>query len=217
MASFALALTRKVTFQLRPTDWPDEIVTYGFHTEEPDSNAVLAQAFVDWWTSDLPILGKARVGLEKVSVAEWLGTPVKKWTTTHQSLFAPVIAGSTQGIAPPQCSIVMSQQTADIPVPLGDGSRRNRTYIGYLADSFNADGTMVTVNQQLVLDSMIALDSRLQLVPRFAKVGRGGLCVTSIQENLSGDTNVFRVGRVVDTQRRRRNAISENYVAAVPV
>ena len=217
MASFALAFTRQITLRLKPVDWPDEVIQYGFHTEETDNPADIANGVATWWSTQLSSAFKASCNLESVSVAQWDVT-LSKWVTEYQSIFTPPLTGGGGSILPPQCTLVVSQQTSDIPVPLGDGSRRNRSYIGYLnANNLALGGVYNTASVEGLADQIILLDTRLQGLSRVAPVGRGGLCVTSVQEGLSGDTAVFRVGRVVDTQRRRRNAIQENYVTRLPV
>ena len=217
MASFALAFTRQITLRLQPVDWPDEVIQYGFHTEEADNPADIAEQVQQWWQLDLSSAFKASCNLATIAIAQWDVT-LSKWVTEYQRIYTPPVTGGGGVILPPQCALVISQQTSDIPVPLGDGSRRNRSYIGYLnANNLALGGVYNTASVEGLADQTVLLDTRLQGIARVAPVGRGGLCVTSVQEGLSGDTAVFRVGRVVDTQRRRRNAIQENYVTRLPV
>ena len=209
MTTLALAFVYHVNLVLRPTDWPDEIVNWGFHTEECDSFTDLTAAVSDWWATNLDPSFKARVALEAVQISQYIGT---KFQLTYQTLYAPPLAGNATATLPPQLATVVTYKTNELGTSLGDASRYNRSFVGYLAaGTTTTNGTLVPTEQVNLVDDFVDLDVDLQALPRFALVTRGGFLVASKQELLAADASIVKVGSVVDTQRRRRNGIPEAY------
>ena len=209
MATLALAFVYHVNLVLRPTDFPDEIVNWGFHTEECDSFTDLTAAVSSWWASNLDPTFKARVNLEAVQISQYIGT---RFQLTYQTLYAPALSGAATACLPPQLATVVSYKTNELGTSLGDASRYNRSFVGYMAaGATTTNGTLVPAEQVALANSFVTLEGALAALARFAPVTRGGFLVASQQELLAADASILKVGSVVDTQRRRRNGIPEAY------
>lgn len=128
-----------------------------------------------------------------------IGDPVVASTTRS---ITGVGTASTNGL-PPQCSVVVSFLTA------GAGSRnRGRMYLPPTsAGTLTTTGRLASAAQGAIADAVEALFDGLiasgQTVTVRSEVGGGASSVVS----------TIRVGDVIDTQRRRRGSLGENYVA----
>lgn len=115
------------------------------------------------------------------------------------------VQGATAGGHPPQCSIACSTTTA---VSRGRASR-GRFYLPTSSWDTAADGmlaTQVPTNMATRLAQFLDAVTDEMAAPAavFSKIGSG------TTRNIVG----VRVGRVVDTQRRRRNQLPESWVSA---
>ena len=139
------------------------------------------------------------------------------WGSVWQQQFA--LPGNSNDPAPPQLSVVVSLETDDSELPVR--RRRNRFYLGPVAqESMGPDGYLAG-NIKTALPALVqVLHASLQGVPLASGVPAeyDGLVTasyrgTSVPLGPAQAAQAVRVrtGRVFDTQRRRRNALVEDY------
>lgn len=174
------------------TDWANEILAeFGGATG---------------WPGDIRSMWGSNGGLSRVKIYYYpnFSSPA---TSVGQSTGASV-AGSGTITLPPQCTLAVSLLTA-IP-----GRRtRGRFYMPFLT------GTMTS---SLKISTTIALNSRassMRDMLNFCAAASGSLpdafpVVVSKAGSLVTPVTTVRVGDVVDTQRRRRDALVESYGSA---
>lgn len=127
--------------------------------------------------------------------------------------------GTASNSMPPQNSVVLSLYGYD---PAGytpqRGRKRGRMYLPTpAAGDIDATGKLTVTIQQQYLDMgtnfMNALTGQLD-IPDEAESGDTHIrpVVNSVAGSIATRVGWLRVGRVVDTQRRRRNKLSEDYL-----
>ena len=155
---------------------------------------------LDWLK--LAVIGSP-TGHEVPAVPYLVGTPcVLEWTSSN-----PVGAHST-GLLPPQDSIVISTRTSQL------GRRgRGRIYLPGIDVSCTTGGLVNHSHR----DTLSLQAATLYEALSTTGVGPGAAqvrpCVTGKPWTDYSVINELRVGDVVDTQRRRRDRLVENYVS----
>lgn len=150
--------------------------------------------------------------------------PLKNVLNRGEAAFAGPTAwgGTAGGNLPPECTMALGLYGYDPATFVPNRARkRGRMYLPTLApNQIAGGGWMGTGAQQSWLDQSVnwfnaltedlAYPLNAQLVP--GVVSRGGKDGT--QASAFTPVTHLRMGRVVDTQRRRRNALDEQYIAA---
>lgn len=121
-----------------------------------------------------------------------------------------VVGGTTSGHFPSQCSLVVTLQSDR---PRGIASK-GRMYLPGIAGGVNGGGKLdsdrvnsIANNLKTFFDSMVgSFDIADQLI--LAGKARSALLAGTAQNDY---VETMKVGDVVDTQRRRRNGLSESY------
>lgn len=131
------------------------------------------------------------------------GRATDQWVS---NMATPTV-GNGSPSSPPQCTMVISLRTG-----LPGRARRGRMYIPTMAAVVGADALVSTATQGLFADAAGTLmnsindagvvDNPYRLVVA-SGVGSGALY----------PVQTIQVGRVIDTQRRRRNSLAEGYVS----
>lgn len=127
-------------------------------------------------------------------------------STQASASASPGLGGLTM---PPQSAIVTSLRT-DVP----GGSGRGRIYWPNLAGTLGTDGRMLAANITTFLTDMKAYLTgiRTDLATAFPTIGFD-LAIRSRTTSSTPHVTRLQVGNVVDTQRRRRDTLPENYQA----
>lgn len=138
--------------------------------------------------------------------------------TTHEHAFSPPVPGGSQAVLHPnQCSLVVSTCTAFERGP----AHRGRFYLPLCAKQLeSATGAISPSEAMLVAVSAATFLSELHDQPGadIGQVGDVHVCVMSQRgTGATNRINAVEVGTVVDTQRRRRTELLENYQRAVLV
>lgn len=132
-------------------------------------------------------------------------TPLAPSTTPPRS-YSPTVTGTGgTDIMPGQDAIVLSLRT-----PLNTKSGRGRIFLAGFQEGITADTSarITSTLRDLIGNEAVALNAALDAI-----VPAVGIAVYSrLLDDANGVTS-FRVGTIIDTQRRRRNAISEQYVS----
>jgi hypothetical protein len=125
---------------------------------------------------------------------------------------------ATDNILPPQCALVITRDTNDTELPRK--RRRNRSYIGPVVQgAIINSGAIPAARADLIAQATQAFDTALGSAPLAGGVPPeyDGLCNVSYEGTVlpTGPqiavSNQVRVGDIVDTQRRRRNGLPEQY------
>ena len=159
--------------------------------------------------------------LQKLQGSIWTGT---RWQLLEErSSFTPDIIGSGPNL-PVQCAVVL---TLDDPTvtPAQKPHRRNRRYLGPLAVGVINDNGKITVTQQnALLSAYNSLAERwadlfdplgawpgpaVEAPPAGYDTWGAGIFSPTLAEGFSPKR--YRLGSVIDTQRRRRNGLIESY------
>jgi hypothetical protein len=120
--------------------------------------------------------------------------------------------GSTGLQYPNQCSLVVSLTTRVTRGP----AHRGRFYMPLPSHYIGADGCISIADAQAVADSAAAFIESISDVPGLDIPSSPGVVVMSRKSSAARTYNVegVEVGRVIDTQRRRRRSLPENYATA---
>lgn len=122
-----------------------------------------------------------------------------------------VTGGSGTNVLPPQCSLALTL-TNSLPRGL---ATKGRMYLPGVAVGVNASGKVDALTVGTIADNLKAFfdsitnDADTPGRPVLASVGRPPLLLGGAIRNVT----TIKVGDVIDTQRRRRNALDEQYVA----
>lgn len=121
------------------------------------------------------------------------------------------------GVQPLQCSVVLSLFGYDPStyVPSRD-RKRGRMYLPTLAGSnYDSDGRLTSTRQS---DFLAAAVAWWQAMQGQIDTGLGGFniqpVISSEVGQIATDVTYLRLGKVVDTQRRRRNKLAEDYLSS---
>lgn len=192
-------------------------VSTGIGSDDNATCAELSERVRDAWIANVvPARFSALVAAERVQTLAYRNGPTQPATGAGESLFTDTNTwvGSGQTALPPQLSIAVS--TFAYPpgtfMPLRGRRQRGRFYPPVHGSDFTGSGGELTVsNQNTWLDMFLALLSAL--------TGSGGDPVTvmqpvivSLADGTQRNMTHLAVGRIVDTQRRRRNKLTEAYV-----
>lgn len=192
-------------------------VSTGIGSDDSATCAELSERVRDAWNANvLPARFSALLTGDRVQTLAYRNGPTQPATGAGESGFTGVDTwtGTGQTALPPQLSIAVSTYTYPPGTfqPLRGRRRRGRMYPPVHGSDFTGSGGELTnANQTAWLDMWLAFFSAL--------TGSGGDPVTvmqpvvvSLADSTQRDMTHLRVGRLVDTQRRRRNRLTENYV-----
>lgn len=164
------------------------------------------QAFADFWAKPAALVPFPWL-LETVKVA-WIGTDGKYINEPKEQLFPPI--NGAMGDARYAAQLALA--TNVVSDKWKDPGKYNRMYIptvGQVADG----GTLNSTQQQAYLEAFIIFINEINEI--FSEVNPS-LVVSVMSSTSSGGFSqpavAARVGRVIDTQRRRRNKLVENYL-----
>lgn len=144
-----------------------------------------------------------------------LGVKVYRWDAAagsysliYERLTAlPPVSRAT---LPLQCSAVLTIRTPEPVGPAEPTRYRNRAYIGPLAlVAIDADAYLQLPFISDTLQAAQDMHNAMALVPTTAVGDPGGLAVRSFAGGFIVPAESIEMGRVVDTQRRRRNGLFE--------
>jgi len=202
---------------LRSSRDPEEMAMFHVSTEanvsgqlaQPRIDAIF-DAMVAYWTSvcltDFIVLGNE---LEMVHINFWDTTLlVPGWRELSRREFVAGTHVSAGDPLPNQLAIAITLKTLET-VPGNRQSRYNRFYLPYIAMTELAAGRIPLGTRQQILASLETLN---------AAIGANlttGLLVVSEKQALGFGTIEASVGDVMDTQRRRRNQLTEIRTAAM--
>jgi hypothetical protein len=184
--------------------FPDE--TLILPIDQPEDVQPYFDAVAAWWARGASrISGYALLEMVKVNVIDVHGLYADKNNTFLYEAPTPIPGGSGSAAFAPQLSCAISLTT---DVRRGPGSK-GRFYPPIPSVSAEADGLVDLAHAQTMADSALTLINDLndlgpELVSVVSAVGSGNI------EQVTG----VRVGRVIDTIRRRRSSIPESYVPA---
>jgi hypothetical protein len=196
-----------------------EIWTTGFYMgwENQDATAITPTGVADisnaWGTffgaATTTVSSAFRYTMCKVAMIAQDGKTIAD-SAQYFSPAAPVVGGGTSNAFPPQVSLVATLANS---LPRGLATK-GRMYLPGINRQLQPDGkldstscTQIATNLKTFFDT-IHLDADLPGNPVLASVGRGPLHTDGAIRNISQ----IRIGSVYDTQRRRRNALTESYV-----
>ena len=181
---------------------------------EPPGFLADPQAYADGIATDLGTWFEAVPGIP--SYAQLLTVKVNNIDpdgtyhdpVTHQHEYSTPPVGSSSTSFPPQLTIVWSWGT---DISRGPASR-GRVYTPNAGIAYSTGGIISTVAQNNQLDAAKGL-----LTVLGNQEDTGGVLVSpSVVSSMGARRGILsvRVGAVVDTQRRRRNRLPENYVVS---
>lgn len=140
----------------------------------------------------------------RASEVDAAGHIVSTFTSTEE---LPEDGNGSSGQIPSECSIVCSLVTA-----LAGGSHRGRIYLPPVCkDALDGDGLLAVASRNSIADGMQSFLQALNL----GLTGHGEVDVFSPTLGVLTPVVAIKVGRVVDSQRRRRNRIPESYTTRV--
>lgn len=206
MATQPIEDAAHITFRMHQTA-TGEIQQVGFSTiKRADFDIVgLLDDMETWYEEDGASLS-AQSNLDEIVYAEWGSSG---FTGFHQVQVKMVSVASGSGaITPPQCATTVSLLNLQEP---GDSikRRRGRMYWGPVPVShLGSDGRLTTGVPTLFEDAMATLQAAL-LAAAGVNDATSGLCIASAAAGLLYSADAVGVGRGVDTQRRRREKVSE--------
>lgn len=194
---------------LQGTIYGIETFQHGLHFSSSDSTAGLAADVASAWTTlmataALNTFYNTGIVYSQVNVSELGATPAAPIITSAQAAITGAGASADAGL-PAQCSPCVSLTTATA------GSRaRGRMFLP--PPDVTAVGTSGRLSSTFRSAAVTALDTFFATM-----AGNAATCV--VVSAVGGvwttyTVNTIRLGDVVDTQRRRRNAIAEVYTTA---
>jgi hypothetical protein len=214
----------RLRWELVPNDAPGEIAVFSMYTGKRDSSnyPALADEMEDFLES---ISGTTGGIINGYTIASQLfideyDNPLfadDNWGNVYSRNVSAAVADGG-GTVPYQCAIVVSRLTNDDELPVK--RRRNRSFLGPMADNFlGSDGLFTTQGQSALGTKVQTFHTSLQGIATASgvPVEYKGLCNVSYKGTTVSfipqitNTTEVRVGRVIDTQRRRRNALDEAY------
>ena len=173
---------------------------------QPSDLTPYVTACKDWFARvDTRISGLAKLNMVKVNLVGTNGKYVSQ-TSSGTVEVTPVVTGGGGAIAvPPQNTLAVTLTTAN----LRGTAVRGRIYPPLLSLSPAADGFIVAASALGVANSMATFVNALNAI------GPGDVSIMSdVGAGKVGRVTGVRVGRVVDTQRRRRRSLPETPVLA---
>lgn len=216
--------TIRMRWELVPNDAPAELAVFTMYTGKRDSAdyPAIAQEMEDFLTNISGTAGGVINGYtiaSKLFVDEWQNPIFSSdhWGAAYSRNVTAAVADGGDTI-PYQCSYVVSRLTTDTEVPTK--RRFNRSYLGPISSQFVTSAGLMSSSGQTALGTKVqTFHTALQGVALEGgvPVQLKGLCnVTYKGVSLASgpqvtNTNTIRIGEVIDTQRRRRNALDEAY------
>jgi len=177
-----------------------------------------ATAVEGWWTTHtLAFSSAVALGWVKVAMVGVDGDYAELSWNPQMREVTPPAAGSSSAVGLPQASLVVSYQSG---FSFGY-ARAGRGYLPPLPTAVpsNSSGQIANADAESIRDDMVDLIGNLNSLS--ASVPGLGVANASIMSQVGAGTTreiqSVRVGRVVDTQRRRRSGIAEAYTATAAV
>lgn len=175
---------------------------------------VSAQRIAKAWTDNVVTTGYSpNVSATRVKVYHVPGGPGARADASGESAF-PVPWQSAAGVTLPPENTVVCSTYGFFPgsfAPLKGRRRRGRMYLPTPAQgSVTNSGRITTSFQQQILDNMVAFFNQVHGALANLEVVTPVIC--SGMDAATYPITYLRVGDVVDTQRRRRNRLTETYV-----
>lgn len=169
-----------------------------------------------WWVAQIkPFITKAQ--LTSIAYSEW-GTAGFTGFHQLQSVLYSDLSSVSNSLPPQNCLVVsllnLSEQGA-----ISIRSRRGRAYISPIpVGAVDANGYCIQTNADDLRTRFKAVDPAMRAVAADPSVsGFGGLCIASPTTGYILNVDRIGVGKGVDTQRRRRQKVSESITyATVP-
>lgn len=163
--------------------------------------------------ADTGIHNAAKLVFLKMNVVDMNGHYVEQ--TTLEYVYSPVVSGgSSANLHPNQCTLAVSTCTEFERGP----AHRGRFYLPLCAKSLvSTTGAISTGEAMLTATSAATFLSALHDQPGLDTGGAGDVHVCVMSSVGAGATNritAVEVGTVIDTQRRRRNALPEAWQRA---
>lgn len=197
------------------TAWGSETWTFGMRIIPPIDSLTVSQAQVDacqpiistWWNT----VGNAFTALVSMAYIKLapIGTdglyPAGEDAVENMTGMPDAGAGGTSSIFAPQCTVAISLLTS---ASRGRG-HIGRFYVPPLGVSPDATGRLSTSTQASLMNTTRTMINGLNGVAGLGTVG----VITKIGSGTSRAVTGVRVGRAIDTQRRRRRSIPEEYTS----
>lgn len=191
-------------------------VHVGFDNFAPDDylNDQVAPAVIDWMAA-LNLSNQVRVRTLKLMPCDspnGAGVPAPPYATGSPCTLEWTSSYPTGGASgtqlPPQNSVVVSHRGAQV------GARgRGRMFLPTITSSALSGAKLAATPQGEIRDAHIAFLEALALSPLSPTAAHVRPIITGKPFTEYSVINQVRVGNVVDTQRRRRNALTETYVS----
>jgi len=197
-------IAAKIFFQVTQ-DLDSEVMVYGFaitHREATDWGALI-DAMETAWVDNVGGIAP-RGHLTRVVYSEWATTGFTGWHQRQAKIVSH--AGSSGNALPPQDAVVVTLLNVD-DTGLPIRSRRGRVYFGLVPQSFiDGDGVLNSTALGGYADAIQGFQDAANSVPASTTgaVLTDGLCVASPTQGKVFNAQDYGVGKVVDTQRRRR-------------
>lgn len=167
----------------------------------------LAQTLSGLWVTDVwdasgtSTLWPANVTYTSCRVAAMDGDNHTSAVATY-TLSSPNYGAGTGSALPAECAIVCSLQSVE-PGPSG----RGRMYLpNIVASGVDVNGQLTSTAQNAIVTNLKVFFDAVNALSAY-----GNLIVASQAQSAGFTLKSIRVGNVVDAQRRRRNAVGENY------
>jgi len=162
--------------------------------------------------ADTGIHAQAKLTFLKLNVVDINGHYIEQ--ETHEYVYSPVVPGGSQSVLHPnQCTLVVSTCTAFERGP----AHRGRFYLPLCAKALEtATGAISGPEAMLVAVSAATFLSELhdQPGPDPIQADMHVVVMSSVNTGATNRIEAVEVGTVIDTQRRRRNAMTEVYQRA---
>jgi hypothetical protein len=201
----------RITFRLRQTSDNEEF-QFGVSTGGRDIElwSTLLDDVASWYDDDGSSL-VCQTTCDEVTYSEWESSGFTGW---HQkaSLMTAITSG-TGAALPPQCAVTVSLLNLGSP-EVSIKRRRGRAYVGLVPISqLDSAGRLTTGARALYASVIPTLQAAMNGVAAFDPAF-SGICVASPTDGHLFIADKFGIGAGVDTQRRRRQKVSEGSVYA---
>lgn len=180
---------------------------------QDEAQAVAQAAVAPWSAFMVANASKIVNGVTLQRVTARVITAAGTTAALGEAAPAATVAGNNSLLLPNQCAVVLSLRTAT-PGPRG----RGRIFLPALAAAPNGAGRLDPATRDGILAQSATLVAGLrEAVETNTASDLWSLVVASgAGQGLLSRVNSLRVGDVIDTQRRRRDALVESY-SSVPV
>lgn len=211
MATIDIADTARVTVRLKESG-TNEIYQFGFglSRREPDTWSDCLDRIDEWLGTNLANICSGCTAYQ-LTYAEY---GISGFTGYHQKAEKVISRnGNFSAIIPPQNAVVVSLLN-DVDTDISLKRRRGRIYLGLVRVSWlDGNGKLTTTPQNDIVVAIQNLFDAVQLTVPVSGLP-DGLLINSLAEGKGVTVTKIGVGAAVDTQRRRRQKVSEAIVYA---